>query len=153
MAYNHSEIEKAAQEKWESLKLYETDLATILKSPTIFSSSSLSLRRPAHRPLVRLCGDRYYARMLRAKGSNVLFPIGFDAFGLPAENAAMRNGVDPAAWTMANMERMRSQLKSMGTSVDWSKEIVSCDPSYYQWTQWLFTKLFEHKLAEHREAR
>jgi len=93
-----------------------------------------------------------YARLLRAKGSNVLFPIGFDAFGLPAENAAIKNGADPAKWTYENMARMREQLATMGASFDWSKEVITCEPSYYQWTQWLFSKLFEHKLAERREA-
>src|SRR5581483_90159 len=82
----------------------------------------------------------------------VLFPVGFDAFGLPAENAAIKNGVDPKAWTYANMERMREQMATMGTSIDWSKEVATCDPSYYKWTQWLFSKLYEHKLAERRAA-
>ncbi|MDE2021817.1 MAG: class I tRNA ligase family protein, partial [Patescibacteria group bacterium] len=93
-----------------------------------------------------------YARMLRARGKNVLFPIGFDAFGLPAENAAIKHGLDPKEWTYKNIDRMRTQIATMGASFDWSKEVVACDPDYYRWTQWLFTKLFEHDLAERREA-
>ena len=93
-----------------------------------------------------------YARLLRARGKNVFFPIGFDAFGLPAENAAIKHGVDPKKWTYENITRMREQLASMGASFDWSKEVLTCDPSYYQWTQWLFAKFFEHGLAERRLA-
>jgi len=93
-----------------------------------------------------------YARLLRAKGKNVLFPIGFDAFGLPAENAAIKYGKTPREWTYANMERMREQIRTIGTSVDWSTEIVTCEPEYYRWTQWLFVKLFEHKLAYRKEG-
>lgn len=93
-----------------------------------------------------------YARFLRAKGKNVLFPIGFDAFGLPAENAAMKYGKTPREWTYGNMEKMREQIRSIGTSVDWSKEVITCEPSYYRWTQWLFIKLFEHNLAYRKEG-
>jgi leucyl-tRNA synthetase len=90
--------------------------------------------------------------MLRMQGKNVLFPIGFDSFGLPAENAAIKSGANPKEWTYANMDHMREQMRTMGTSADWSKQVVTSDPEYYQWTQWLFTKLFEQGLAEHREA-
>jgi len=153
MSYDHKEIEKKAQEKWESLHLYETDLKDETKEPYYllfefpYPSGDLHIGHWYAYALTDI-----YARMLRMRGKNVLFPIGFDAFGLPAENAAMRNGADPAAWTMANIERMKSQIRSMGTSVDWSKELITCDPTYYQWTQWLFTKLFEQGLAERREA-
>jgi leucyl-tRNA synthetase len=87
------------------------------------------------------------ARYKRMKGYNVFFPIGFDAFGLPAENAAIKNRTHPYAWTMANIERMRSQLHSMGAMWAWDREAVSCDPRYYAWTQWFFLKLYEHGLA------
>src|SRR5690348_1511114 len=80
------------------------------------------------------------ARYLRMQGRNVFFPIGFDAFGLPAENAAIQHGIHPYKWTMANIERMRGQLRSMGAMFDWSREIVTCDPEYYKWNQWFFLK-------------
>jgi len=93
-----------------------------------------------------------YARFMRMKGYNVLFPMGFDAFGLPAENAAIRNKVDPSEWTFANIERMRKQLKSMGPVFDWEREVITCDPDYYRWNQWLFLKLYEKGLAYRAEA-
>ncbi|MDD3531086.1 MAG: class I tRNA ligase family protein [Candidatus Pacebacteria bacterium] len=153
MSYDHREVEKKAQEKWSELGLYQTDLSDTSKEPFYllvefpYPSGDLHIGH-----WYAFAVTDIYARMLRARGKNVLFPIGFDAFGLPAENAAIKNGVNPKEWTYANIERMRKQLRSMGPSFDWSKEVVACDPSYYQWTQWLFTKLFEHGLAEHREA-
>lgn len=87
------------------------------------------------------------ARFLRMNGKHVLFPIGFDAFGLPAENAAIKRKLNPRTWTQENMEYMRKQLHSMGASFDWSREVVTCDPKYYKWTQWQFLKLFEKGLV------
>lgn len=153
MAYDHKSIEESAQEKWVALDLYRTDLSDTSKERYYLLAEFPYPSGDLH------IGHWYafsvtdiYARMLRARGKNVLFPIGFDAFGLPAENAAIKHGVNPKDWTYKNIERMRAQLMSMGASFDWSKEIIACDPSYYQWTQWLFTKLFEHGLAERREA-
>ncbi|MEK7511318.1 MAG: class I tRNA ligase family protein [Patescibacteria group bacterium] len=151
--FNHAQIEAAAQKKWEELDLYTTDLEDSSKDPYYllfefpYPSGDLHIGHWYAFALTDI-----YARYLRMQGKNVLFPIGFDAFGLPAENAAIKNKVDPKEWTLANMERMRGQIRTMGTSVDWSKEVVTCDPSYYKWTQWLFAKLFEQGLAEHREA-
>ena len=87
------------------------------------------------------------ARYMRMRGYNVMFPIGFDAFGLPAENAAINHGIHPFKWTMDNVDHMRKQLKSMGAMFDWEREAVTCDPAYYKWTQWFFLKLYEHGLA------
>ena len=84
---------------------------------------------------------------MRMRGYNVLFPMGFDAFGLPAENAAIKRGIHPKEWTYANIERMRQQLKTMGAMFDWRREAVSADPKYYKWTEWFFAQLFKHGLA------
>jgi len=151
--FDHTAIEKAAQARWKALNLYEADLADAEKEPYYllfefpYPSGDLHIGHWYAFALTDI-----FARMKRMQGKNVLFPMGFDSFGLPAENAAMKNGADPAEWTYANMDRMRAQVKSMGTSVDWSKEVVTSDPSYYKWTQWLFTKLYEQGLAYRKEA-
>ena len=87
------------------------------------------------------------ARFKRMQGYNVMFPIGFDAFGLPAENAAIQHRIHPYTWTMANIERMRRQLRTMGAMWDWDREVVTCDPGYYKWNQWFFLRMFERGLA------
>ena len=92
------------------------------------------------------------ARYMRMNGYNVMFPMGFDAFGLPAENAAIRHGIHPFQWTMKNIERMRGQLKTMGAMFDWEREAITCVPDYYKWTQWFFLKFYEHGLAYRTKA-
>lgn len=151
--FDHKAIEKASQDKWEASKLYETDLTDSSKDPYYllfefpYPSGDLHIGHWYAYAVTDI-----YARMQRLRGKNVLFPVGFDAFGLPAENAAMKQGADPREWTLANIERMKGQIKSIGTSVDWSKEVTTCDPSYYKWTQWLFNKLYEQNLAYRAEA-
>jgi leucyl-tRNA synthetase len=145
--YNHAKLETKWQRRWESDGLYQSDI-----------SSS----RPKHYALTMLpypSGDLHIghwyamtpsdarARFMRMRGYNVLFPIGFDAFGLPAENAAIKHGIHPKKWTYANIERMRMQLRSMGAMFDWRREAVSADPEYYRWTEWFFSQLFKHGLA------
>jgi leucyl-tRNA synthetase len=88
-----------------------------------------------------------FARLQRMRGYNVMFPMGFDAFGLPAENAAIRYNIRPSTWTFENIPKMRHQFEMMGAMIDWSREIVTCTPEYYQWNQWIFLKMLEKGLA------
>jgi len=94
-----------------------------------------------------MTGPDIVARMHRMQGFNVMFPMGFDGFGLPAENAAIDRGIHPATWTSSNIDNMRRQMRLMGASFDWAREVVTCDPDYYRWQQWLFLKLYEAGLA------
>src|SRR3989344_6682847 len=152
-SYDHKEIEKKWQKKWEQDKLNETQ-DTVSGKENLYSLVEF----------VYPSGDLHvghwyaftvpdiYVRMKRMQGANVLYPMGFDAFGLPAENAAIKNKADPAKWTRANIKRMRGQLQSMGNAFDWSREVQTCDPAYYKWTQWLFLKLYEKGLAYRGKA-
>ncbi|GAP18358.1 leucine--tRNA ligase [Levilinea saccharolytica] len=149
-AYNPAEIEKKWQARWEADGLYHSDVDP---------------QRPKHYALTMLpypSGDLHIghwfamtpsdarARYMRMNGYNVMFPMGFDAFGLPAENAAIKKNVHPKEWTYRNINRMRDQLKSMGAMFDWRREAVSADPKYYRWTQWFFVQLYQHGLAYHK---
>ncbi|MES2931127.1 MAG: class I tRNA ligase family protein [Patescibacteria group bacterium] len=151
--FDHIAIEKSAQEKWEALDIYATDLTDSEKESYYllfefpYPSGDLHIGHWFAFALTDI-----FARFKRMQGKNIFFPMGFDSFGLPAENAAIKNGADPAVWTEANMERMRAQVRTMGTSVDWSKEVVTSSPEYYKWTQWLFSKLYDHGLTYRKEA-
>ena len=92
------------------------------------------------------------ARFKKAQGYNVLHPMGWDSFGLPAENAAIQHGANPQKWTLDNIEYMKKQLKMLGLSVDWSREVTTCLPDYYKWTQWLFLQLYKKGLAYKKTA-
>ncbi len=152
-SYDHKEIEAKAQEKWSASDLYKADVSDSSDAPYYllvefpYPSGDLHLGH-----WYAFAVPDIYARVLRMQGKNVLFPIGFDAFGLPAENAAIKRGLDPKKWTYDNMDVMRTQLRRMGASFDWSKEVVTCKSDYYRWTQWLFTKLYEHDLAYRANA-
>ncbi|MBI3743022.1 MAG: leucine--tRNA ligase [Chloroflexi bacterium] len=93
-----------------------------------------------------------HARFMRMRGYNVMNPFGFDAFGLPAENAAIKRGIHPRTWTLSNIERMRGQIKQMGASFDWEREVICCLPEYYRWNQWFFVQMFKRGLAYRAKA-
>src|SRR5512135_2714720 len=147
LSYHPEELEPRWQARWEKDKLYR---------------AVIDERRPKHYALTMLpytSGDLHFghwypmapsdarARFKRMNGYNVLFPIGFDAFGLPAENAAIKRGIHPKTWTYKNIENMRRQLKTMGTMFDWEREAITADPEYYKWTEWFFIQLFKMGLA------
>ena len=92
------------------------------------------------------------ARYMRMQGYNVMFPIGFDAFGLPAENAAIKRNVHPKEWTYKNIDNMRKQLRTMGAMWDWEREAVSCDPGYYRWSQWFFLQLYKNDMVYRKHS-
>ncbi len=147
--YDHKSIEAKWKKIWEKNELYKTsdDVSgkeneyVLVEFP--YPSGDLHVGHWYAFAITDI-----FARYQSLQGKNVLFPVGFDAFGLPAENAAIKHGLNPREWTYKNMETMKSQLKSMGASFDWSREIASCDPEYYKWTQWLFIKLYEAGLVE-----
>ncbi len=145
--YNPQEIEKKWQQKWADDKLYEVrddDPRPKWYALTMFPYTSGDLHI-GH--WYAMAPSDVHARYKRMRGYNVLHPMGFDAFGLPAENAAIQRGIHPFTWTMQNIENMRRQLKSIGAIYDWSREVITCLPEYYKWTQWFFLKLYEHDLA------
>jgi len=150
--YNPQEIEKKWQQRWADDRLYEvTEDNTRPKwyGLTMFPYTSGDLHI-GH--WYAMAPSDVHARFKRMQGYNVLHPMGFDAFGLPAENAAISRGIHPFTWTMQNVDNMRRQLRSMGAIYDWSREVVTCLPDYYKWTQWFFLKLYENGLAYRGEA-
>ena len=141
--YQPREIEAAAQSFWDNQKSFE--VSEDLGKETYYCLSMFPYPSgKLHMGHVRnyTIGD-VISRYQRMLGKNVLQPMGWDAFGMPAENAAMKNNVAPAKWTYENIAYMKTQLRSLGLAVDWSREITTCKPDYYRWEQWLFTRLFE----------
>jgi leucyl-tRNA synthetase len=151
-AFNPQVMEPKWQAKWEADKLYR---------------AVIDERRPKHYALTMLpypSGDLHIghwfsmtppdarARFKRMQGYNVMFPMGFDAFGLPAEGAAIKHNIHPKTWTYQNIDRMRQQMRSMGAMFDWDREAVSADPEYYRWTEWFFIQLYKHGLAYRKKA-
>ena len=150
--YDPITLEQRWQERWAKSGLYNTD-----EDPEKTKHYALTM---LPYPSGDLHVGHWYAmtpsdtraRFMRMRGYKVFFPIGFDAFGLPAENAAINRGIHPYKWTMSNIENMRGQLRQMGTMFDFGSEVVTCDPEYYRWNQWFFLRFFEKGLAYRTEA-
>ena len=145
--YNPLEVEQAAQSHWTALDAYRvTEDASRKKyyacSMLPYPSGKLHMGHVRNYTI-----NDMLTRYLRMNGYNVLMPMGWDAFGLPAENAALKNGVPPAQWTRENIAYMKGQMQAMGLAVDWSREVATCDPEYYKWNQWLFLKMLDKGIA------
>ena len=147
--YDHKKVEAKWQKKWEENKTYKTDAYDFSK-PKYYvmdmfpypSGQGLHVGHPESYTATDIM-----ARMKRMQGYNVMHPMGFDAFGLPAEQFALKTGHHPAEFTYKNIDHFREQLKSLGFSYDWDREIRTCDPEYYKWTQWIFIQLYNKGLA------
>src|ERR1700674_4932513 len=150
--YRPEQIEKAVQAEWEATQAFRVEEDK--SKPKFYCLSMLPYPSgKLHMGHVRnyTIGDAL-TRYLRMNGKSVLQPMGWDAFGLPAENAAMANGVPPAQWTYANIEHMKQQLKALGFAIDWSREVTTCKPEYYRWNQWLFLRLWEKGIVYRKSA-
>ncbi|MDD5393849.1 MAG: leucine--tRNA ligase [Thiothrix sp.] len=150
--YNHKTLEPEVQQFWEANHTFE-----VTEDPDKEKYYCLSMF-PYPSGVLHMGHVRNYtigdviARFQRMQGKNVLQPMGWDAFGLPAENAAIKNNTAPAAWTYKNINYMRNQLKSMGLGIDWSREVATCKPEYYRWEQWFFTQLYEKGLVYRKKS-
>jgi len=148
--YVPAEVESAAQAHWHANDAYR--VSEDQNKPKFYACSML----PYPSGKLHMGHVRNYTindmltRQLRMKGMNVLMPMGWDAFGLPAENAAIKNKVPPAKWTYDNIAHMKLQMQAMGLAIDWSREVATCQPSYYKWNQWLFLKMLEAGICERR---
>jgi len=145
--YNHTEVERAAHAHWAATDAYRvTEDAGKKKfyacSMLPYPSGKLHMGHVRNYTI-----NDMLTRYLRMNGYNVLMPMGWDAFGLPAENAALKNKVPPAQWTYDNIAYMKGQMQAMGLAIDWSREVATCDPDYYRWNQWLFLKMLEKGIA------
>ncbi len=150
--YNPKTLEPAVQRFWEKQKSFE-----VTEDPEKEKYYCLSMF-PYPSGVLHMGHVRNYtigdviARFQRMQGKNVLQPMGWDAFGLPAENAAIKNNVPPARWTEANIDYMRTQMKAMGLGIDWSRELATCQPDYYRWEQWFFTQLYKKGLVYRKKS-
>ena len=145
--YSPQDVERAAHDHWTATDAYRvTEDASKKKfyacSMLPYPSGKLHMGHVRNYTI-----NDMLTRYLRMNGHNVLMPMGWDAFGLPAENAALKNGVPPAKWTYENIAYMKKQMQAMGLAIDWSREVATCDPEYYKWNQWLFLKMLEKGIA------
>jgi len=151
--YDFAEIEEKWQRKWEESKIYEVSEDTKLSKKYIlemfpYPSGNIHMGHVRNYSI----GD-VVARYNRMKGYNVLHPIGYDAFGMPAENAAIERGIHPKNWTIKNIDTMRLQLKRLGLSYNWDREIITCEPDYYKWGQWLFLQFYKRGLVYRKKSK
>lgn len=151
--YNPAEIEAAQQEKWKANNVYKAVEHALDKNGKEKEKFYVCPMLPYPSGKLHMGHIRNYTlndvlyRYLRMKGKNMMTAIGWDAFGLPAENAALASGISPAKWTYSNIEAMKEQMNPMGFAFDWSREMVSCKPEYYRWNQWIFLKMLEKGIA------
>lgn len=153
MGFYSTKIDKKWQNKWESTKLNKFDDSNLEKKLYVlemFSYPSGSKLHAGH--WFNYGPTDSWARMKKMQGFNVFQPMGFDAFGLPAENYAIKTGIHPKDSTLKNIETMEEQLKAMGAMFSWENEVITCNPDYYKWTQWIFLKLYENGLAYKKKA-
>ena len=145
MEYNFKAIEKKWQEKWSENGTYRVEVDPSRPKFYVLDMFPYPSGAGLHvgHPLGYIASD-IYSRYKRQSGFNVLHPMGYDAFGLPAEQYAIQTGQHPAVTTEENIARYRSQLDKIGFSFDWSREVRTCEPEYYHWTQWAFLKMFDH---------
>jgi len=145
--FDHHAVEQSAQQQWTARDVYRVTEDPLRKkfyacSMLPYPSGKLHMGHVRNYTI-----NDMLARYLRMKGFNVLMPMGWDAFGLPAENAALKNGVPPAKWTHDNIAYMKQQMQALGLAIDWSREVTTCAPDYYKWNQWLFLKMLEKGIA------
>ena len=148
MEYNFKEVEKKWQSYWKENQTYKVDVDPSKPKFYVLDMFPYPSGAGLHvgHPLGYIASD-IYSRYKRLKGFNVLHPMGFDAYGLPAEQYAIQTGQHPAITTEKNIARYREQLDKIGFSFDWDREVRTCDPKYYKWTQWIFIQLYKHGLA------